>query len=188
MLSLRSHGGKGKVGKGEGAQLIARLERAARLASERARGGAAPTIQFRRGFGKPFSSKPSTKGRLAMHLHGGGLGQCEWTISPTLSISRSLHRAGLRGTVDLHSSIRADRVFVPTPGPSIARPGAFCLCIRESCRRVSSTGRRKKRVDSQKPAVSNFGKSIRAGATHGGAGTAAGRWWCWSDTGRGGGA
>lgn len=133
MLSLRSHGGRGsgegEVGKGEGGRGTAdcQTRESCALASERARGGGVTQLVNHSEGGCRAHDSISKRLRETLFFEAvdeGEVGDASpWWWAGTvrvdhlanMSISRSLHRAGLRGTVDLHSSIRADRVFVPTP-------------------------------------------------------------------------
>lgn len=121
--------GKGKWGrgKGEGAQLIAKLERAVRWPVRELGGGGVTQLVNHSEGGCRAHDSISKRLRETLFFEAvdeGEVGDASpWWWAGTvrvdhlanMSISRSLHRAGLRGTVDLHSSIRADRVFVPTP-------------------------------------------------------------------------
>lgn len=164
------------------------------MTSERARGGVTQLVNHSEGgccahdsiskrwtAGNPFFFEAFDEGEV-------GDASPWWTGTvrvdhlANMLISRSLHRAELRGTGDPVRSIRADRIFVPTPRPYSIAPSNF-LPLHQRVMQVGlvdavggggENGWTEE--DSQKPAVSNFGKPIRAGATHSGAGTAAGRW------------
>lgn len=73
-----------------------------------------------------------------MHLRG-GLGQCEWIISPTCPSRGRFTAPGCVGREIQYGVFVQTASLSRPPDLFPSRPATFCLCIRESCRWVSST-------------------------------------------------